>query len=442
MRWSPNRIPCGGPSNAITCPPKPIRGPIAGPTVSIFHWLRNGLQRAKPKSQGYRVPRSQITSLPSLERLAILHESGVIDDALDPHLSHDELRDLYRALLLGRIWDERMITLSRQGRIATYPPTRGQEAASIGPAFAMNAGDWLVPSFREMPALLLRGWPMKKLILGWWGGHEYGASPPDGVNILPICGPVATQLPHAAGVAWGMKLRGKNDAVVAFVGDGGTSEGDFHEAMNIAGVFRLPLVTIVQNNQWAISLRRDMQTASETIAQKALAYGFGGVQVDGNDALAMGVATREALERARSGGGPTLIEAVTYRLGEHSTSDNSMKYRTREEVDIWIARDPLLRMATYLRNHGILTDAMAAQWEMEIHEQITTAIADAESYEPDPAEPFEHCFATMPPDLIAQRSAFLAQHDALLGIPASHRAKVDLVEPTVAASSDTNVAIS
>ncbi|MBI5764579.1 MAG: thiamine pyrophosphate-dependent dehydrogenase E1 component subunit alpha [Planctomycetes bacterium] len=392
-------------------------------------------------SQGVRVPRSRITSLPSLERLAILHESGAVDDTLDPHLSHDELCDLHRALLLGRIWDERMITLSRQGRIATYPPTRGQEAASIGPAIAMDPGDWLVPSFREMPAMLLRGWPMKKLILGWWGGHEYGASPPDGVNILPICGPVATQLQHAAGVAWGLKLSGTRDAVVAFVGDGGTSEGDFHEAMNIAGVFRLPLVTIVQNNQWAISLRRDMQTAAETIAQKALAYGFGGVQVDGNDALAMVVATREALERARNGGGPTLIEAVTYRLGEHSTSDNSMKYRTREEVDAWAARDPLSRMAAYLRDRAIVTDAMTAQWEDEIHEEITTAVADAESYEPDPAEPFEHCFATMPPDLIAQRSAFLAQRDDAMGIAASHRARADRVEPSVAATPDTNVVI-
>lgn len=394
-----------------------------------MHW-------AKPQSQGDRVPRSRITPLPSLERLAILHESGVIDDALDPHFSHDELRDLFRALLLGRIWDERMITLSRQGRIATYPPTRGQEAASIGPAFAMDPGDWLVPSFREMPALLMRGWPMKKLILGWWGGHEYGASPPDNVNILPICGPVATQLLHAAGVAWGLKLSGSNDAVVAFVGDGGTSEGDFHETMNIAGVFRLPLVTVVQNNQWAISLRRDMQTASETIAQKALAYGFGGVQVDGNDALAMVVATREALQRARNGGGPTLIEAVTYRLGEHSTSDNSMKYRAREEIDAWAARDPLLRMAAFLRERGIMTDAMHAQWEAEIHEKITAAVADAESYEPNPAEPFEHCFATMPPDLIAQRSAFLAQRDAQLGIAASHRAKLDRVEPSVGATSE------
>jgi pyruvate dehydrogenase E1 component alpha subunit len=241
--------------------------------------------------------------------------------------------------------------------------------------------------------------------------------------------PVATQLQYAAGIAMGVKSSGHSDAVVAFVGDGGTSEGDFHEAMNVAGVFRLPLVTIVQNNHWAISLPRDRQTASPTLAQKALAYGFAGWQVDGNDALAMLVATREALHRARDGGGPTLIEAVTYRLGEHSTSDNSRKYRTREEIATWEARDPLTRMTRYAQDRGAIDETTVRQMQLDITAEISTAIEEAESYVPDPAEPFAHCFADMPPDLAAQRADFLEYLEAAEGAPPVTR-RTYLIQPS------------
>ncbi len=354
------------------------------------------------------MPRSTIRLTHYVEHLSILDPEGVVDKVLDPRLSPEQLRALYRAMVLARRWDDRMITLSRQGRIGTYPPTRGQEAASLGPAFVMGKDDWLVPSFREMPAMLYLGWPMDRLILGWWGGHEYGAQPPEGLNILPLCGPVATQCPYAAGIAMGNKLKGGGSVVVAFVGDGGTSEGDFHEAMNVAGVFRLPLVMIVQNNQWAISTPRSSQTASQTIAQKAVAYGFNGIQVDGNDLFAMIVASREAVERARSGGGPTLIEAITYRLGEHSTSDSSKKYRTAEEVKTWEQRDPLLRFTRYLEQRRILSESIKGLVEEDVHQEISAAIHRAEAYVPDPSDPFHHCFATLPNHLAAQLQEFQA----------------------------------
>lgn len=301
-----------------------------------------------------------------------------------------------------------MIVLSRQGRIGVYPPTTGQEAASIGPAHAMRSDDWLVPSFREMPAMLYRGWPMEKLILGWWGGHEHGAVPPEGLNFLPLCGPVATQCQYAAGIAMGEKLRQSGRVVVCFVGDGGTSEGDFHESMNIAAVFRLPLVMIVQNNQWAISMPRARQTASRTIAQKAIAYGMDGLVVDGNDILAMVTASREAIEKARTNNEPTLIEALTYRLGQHSTADHAEKYRCNSEVEPWLDRDPLPRFEKYLRSCSLLDDAKAAALESGVNEEILAGIAAAERYKPDITAPFQHCFAELPASLRSQLAEFKA----------------------------------
>ncbi|HKQ49953.1 MAG TPA: pyruvate dehydrogenase (acetyl-transferring) E1 component subunit alpha [Phycisphaerae bacterium] len=354
------------------------------------------------------MPRSRISPSHCVEHLSILGADGAVDRDLDPGLPSEQLRRYYRALVLARRWDERMINLSRQGRIGTYPPTRGQEAASLGPAFVMEKADWLVPSFREMPAMLYLGWPMERLILGWWGGYEHGAQPPEGLNVLPLCGPVATQCQYAAGIAMGNKFKGDSGVVVTFLGDGATSEGDFHEAMNVAGAFQLPLVMIVQNNQWAISMPRSAQTASQTLAQKALGYGFGGMQVDGNDLLAMIVASREALDRARSGGGPTLIEAITYRLGQHSTSDDSGKYRTADEVKGWETRDPLTRFTIYLEQRGIVNDKVRGLVEEDVKQEISAAIQRAEAYVPDPMEPFDHCFATRPPHLVAQLGEFQA----------------------------------
>lgn len=352
------------------------------------------------------MPRARIALADEIEYLSILDEDGNVDAALDPRLPPHELQKLYRGLLLGRRFDERMIMLSRQGRIGNYPPYRGQEAASLGPAWVIRRDDWVVPSFRELIALIHHGWPMHRLILGWWGGHEIGAQPPEGVNALPLCGPVAGQCLHAAGIAWGNKLAGRDNIVVCFIGDGGTSEGDFHEAMNVAGVFKLPLVMVVQNNHWAISTPRSRQTASTTFAQKALGYGVPGIQVDGNDILSMIVATREAADRARSGGGAMLIEAVTYRLGPHSTSDDPKKYRNPAEVEPWEKREPLIRFRKYMESKGLLTDATHALIDAEIDALMVSEIEKAERYKPVETEPFDYCFAELPDHLRRQLREF------------------------------------
>lgn len=359
-------------------------------------------------SQGETVPRARMALAEPIEHLSILDEHGCVDSALDPRLPPHELQRLYRAMLLGRRFDERMIMLSRQGRIGNYPPYHGQEAACLGPAWAVRRDDWLIPSFRELAALIHHGWPMHRLILGWWGGHEIGAQPPEGVNALPLCGPVAGQCLHAAGIAWGNRLAGRDNVVVCFIGDGGTSEGDFHEAMNVAGVFKLPLIMVVQNNHWAISMPRSRQTAAKTFAQKAVGYGLPSILADGNDALAMIVATREAVARARAGDGPTLIEATTYRLGPHSTSDDPRKYRDSAEVEPWLKREPLIRLRAYLEARGVLSDASHKLIEAEIDAEIASEIEKAERYAPDETEPFRHCFADMPDHLQTQLREFEA----------------------------------
>lgn len=366
------------------------------------------------------MPRQRIPIPDHVEHLSIVDLDGRADPELEPRIDDAELMRYYRALLRSRRLDERMILLSRQGRIGNYPPFRGQEAASLGPALAMSDDDWLVPAFRELPALLQRGWPMDKLILGWWGGHEYGASPPKGVRALPLASPVASQCPHAAGLAMGCKLRKTRDVVVCFLGDGGTSEGDFHEAMNFAGVYRLPLVMVVHNNQWAISTPFSRQTASPTIAQKAIAYGVAGLMVDGNDLLAMVVAAREAIDRARCDGGATLIEALTYRVGPHSTSDDPKRYRVQADVDAWLPRDPLIRFRRYLEARGLIDDALDAMIDEEIAGEIAKAVQRALAFEPDPAEPFFHCLGEVTPDLWRQFSEF-QRHLRAPGAPAPHR---------------------
>lgn len=353
------------------------------------------------------MPRNKIELKNYVESLSILDADGKVDKKLEPKLSKDELRTLFRSMLLCRRYDERMLNLQRQGRIGTYGPALGQEAASLGPAFAITSDDWFVPSFREPAGMLWRGWPMERLIL-WWGGNEIGATPPEGLNDMPICVPVASQIQYGAGIAWGCKLDANKNVALAFVGDGGTSEGDFHEGVNCAAVFNLPLIVIIQNNHWAISLPRHKQSASQTLAQKALAYGMNGVQADGNDILAMIAATREAVDRARSGGGPTLIEAVTYRIGVHTTADDPKKYRKDEEVEAWRPKDPLDRFWKYVKGKGVINDAEREQMETDVSAEIAAAVAKSEGYEPDLLEPFDHCFAEMTPAHKRQRAEFQA----------------------------------
>jgi pyruvate dehydrogenase E1 component alpha subunit len=247
--------------------------------------------------------------------------------------------------------------------------------------------------------------------MAFWGGFEAGNAVPTGVNDLPVCVPIASQCQYGMGIAWGCKLRGAGRVCATFCGDGGTSEGDFHEAMNFAGVYNLPLIMVVQNNQWAISIPRRCQTASQTIAQKALAYGFDGLQVDGNDILGVIVAVREAVEKARTGGGPTLIEAVTYRLSMHTTADDPKKYRKDEEVKEWEPRDPLPRFHAYLKKRGLLDEKIEKVIEEEVAAELDAAVRAYEAYKLDPLDFFRHMYGELTPELAAQMEELKAYLD-------------------------------
>lgn len=326
--------------------------------------------------------------------IRVIRDDGSTDPELDPNLSMDNAVRLYRGMMLERILDTRMLALQRQGRIGFYGPSVGQEAAIVAPAMAMDPGDWIVPQYREPGAALVRGMPLKEMICQFIGNADdalHGRQMPCHYvyrkgNFLSISSPVGTQIPHATGIAWGMQIRGERQAVLVYFGDGATSTADFHVAMNFAGVFKVPCVFLCNNNQWAISVPVSRQTATATLAEKAQAYGFADVRVDGMDALAMYRVTREAAEDAREGLGPTLIEAVTYRLGPHSSSDDPSRYRDDKEVAAWQARDPLGLYRRFLvRSHG-WDEGREATLEKEIGDEISRAVADAERA---PAPPLE-----------------------------------------------------
>ena len=340
----------------------------------------------------------------SIERVKVLAADGTVDRELMPELTPEQIRHLYEHMVLTRQLDERMFKLQRQGRLGTFARVAGQEGAHVGAAFALRPQDWLVPAFRETGALLLRGIPMEQL-LQFWGGDERGSAFPARLRTLPISVPVGTHMLHAVGIAWAMRQSQEPSAVLTVFGEGATSEGDFSEAMNMAAVFQVPVVFFCQNNQYAISVPYTKQTASCTVAQKALAYGMNGVQVDGNDVFAVYRVTAEALERAREGLGPTLIEAHTYRVADHTTSDDARRYRPDEEVEKWRQRDPIERLAAYMRSEGLLDDDMAAQ-VLQAAEQRVTAAVDA--YEaitpPEPDEIFAHVFAEPTPALLEQQA--------------------------------------
>jgi len=357
---------------------------------------------------GTAMPRTLIEPQFPTERLSILDGDGKLDAKLEPKISPDDLKRLYRAMVLGRRLDERMLKLQRQGRIGTFAPIKGQEAAQIGSVFTLEPRDWMVPSFRDTAAMLWRGWPIDRL-LAFYAGRLEGGQPGPEQHDLPVTIPVATQLPHAVGLAYGIQYRGEDAVVMTYFGDGATSEGDFHEAANFAGVWHVPLVFVCQNNQWAISVPLKKQTNSRTIAQKSGAYGFPGIQVDGNDVLAVYAASREAVDRARAGDGPTLIECVTYRLGVHTTADDPTKYRTDEEVKFWEQKDPLTRFRAYLEKKKLLD----ASVEEQVDEEIARAVERFEAMPPaDPLAMFDHAYAELTPDLAAQRAELAARLEA------------------------------
>jgi len=351
------------------------------------------------------MPRKEIDLPYRLEYLSILDENGEVDKNLEPNIPDELLLKLHRAMLLGRRFDERLLQLQRQGRMGTFAPITGQEAAQIGAIATLDSSDWLVPAFREMAAELWRGKKMQNVILLYAGYNEGGEIAPD-LNNLPVAIPVGSQTLHAVGLSYAMKYREKKQVAMVFFGDGATSEGDFHEALNFAGVFQTPTIFVCQNNHWAISVPRSRQTRSKTLAQKALAYGVPGIQVDGNDVLAVYSAAKEAVERARSGEGPTMIECITYRMSVHTTADDPKRYRKEEEVEEWVKRDPLIRFQTYLKNKGLIGDDQIDTLEEEIKAEIKAAVDQTEKRMEelgDPLAMFEHLFAELPPYLQEQR---------------------------------------
>lgn len=354
---------------------------------------------------------------PDLGLYSLLRDDGSVAEARDPELPADLAWRSYRFIKMLRLLDARMILLQRQGRVGFYGACTGQEATPIGTGLALADQDWVFPALRESAIMLVRGHSLSTYlaqVFGNAGDVSKGRQMPSHMSARSVkqvswssC--IGTQLPQAVGAAWAARLRGDDTAVVGFIGDGGTSEPDFHNALNFAGVYKAPCVIVCQNNQFAISVRPDRQTASTTYAIKGRAYGVPSIRVDGNDVLAVFHAVSQALSRARRGEGPTFIETLTYRIGAHSTSDDPSRYRRQEEVDAWLARDPLQRVRRHLVRQGQLTDARDAALEAELNDAIGHAIAEAEAFpSPDRATIFDDVYDALPWNLREQRDELLA----------------------------------
>ncbi len=332
-----------------------------------------------------------------IKYLQIMDEKGNIDPALYPKdLDDTKILSMYNYMLLARMFDAKVLSLQRQGRAVTYAPLVGEEATQIGTAFALRKEDIFVPSFRQHGSYIVRGFPMESMFL-YWRGYEEGASVQGDKGDLPVAVPVATQVLHGAGMAFAQKYKKTGNVALVYVGDGGTSEGEFYEALNFAGVMKLPLIVIIENNQWAISIPRAKQSAAKTLAQKAIAAGIRGVQVDGNDVVAVYKATKEAIDSAADG--PTVIECVTYRMSMHTTADDPTKYRSDSEVEQWKPKDPIARVKTYLEGKGLWNDELESKATAEFSKQIDEAVEKAEKFVENPESMFDNIYSFMPDTL-------------------------------------------
>lgn len=353
--------------------------------------------------------------LPDPEPLRLIDETGnVVSEAQKRGFELPDintLKELYRRMVIARRWETQVTALTRQGRLSTYPSARGQEACEIGTVMAMQETDWLFPTYRDSIAVGTRGVLTSELLSGFRGDWHSGWDPKK-YRIAPQATPLATQTLHAVGFAMAAKLKGDPIATVAFIGDGATSEGDAHEGFNFAGVWQTPTVFIIQNNQFAISVPIAKQTRARMLADKAVGYGMPGYHVDGNDISAVYAVVTEALERARSGGGPTMIECLTYRIEPHTNSDDPSRYRDAADVEVWKKRDPIARLKHYLEENGALDDELHASIEAE-SERIAAAMRDAMNEEPvlDPMELFEHVYNEPRNSLREQRDALKAELD-------------------------------
>jgi pyruvate dehydrogenase E1 component alpha subunit/2-oxoisovalerate dehydrogenase E1 component alpha subunit len=359
----------------------------------------------------------------------VLRDDGSVDPSVESLLPRETLLGMYEQMLRIRRIDERMLAKQRQGKIGFYGTITGQEATPIATAFALEPGDWVFPALREASIMLVRGFPLPTWLAQVYGNardllkgrqmpsHQSGRA----VNQVAWSSCIGTQLPQAVGAAMAARRRGDRTVVVGFLGDGATSQPDFHSAMIFASIWKPPLVLICQNNQWSISVPVAKQTASRTLAVKAHAYRMRGLRVDGNDVLAVYRAVKDAVDRARTGEGPTFIECVTYRMGPHSSSDDPSRYRSEDEVAAWAHKDPIARLETYLRKAGLLDDATQAAIVARIEAEIEAAIAEVEPIGPPGRETmFEDVYAELPPHLREQAATFLALPPAPSGHGIAH----------------------
>ncbi|MBT8506823.1 pyruvate dehydrogenase (acetyl-transferring) E1 component subunit alpha [Coxiella-like endosymbiont of Rhipicephalus sanguineus] len=323
----------------------------------------------------------------------------------------DTLLYLYRQMALIRHFDNKAVNLQRTGKMGTYPSSRGQEAVGIGMGNAMEAEDIFCPYYRDQGTYLERGIKLSEF-LTYWGGDERGSnySNPNVKDDFPNCVPIAGQLLHAAGVAYAIKYRKQHRAVVTICGDGGTSKGDFYEAINLAGCWQLPVVFVVNNNQWAISVGRNQQTSCQTLAQKAIAGGFDGWQVDGNDVIAVRYSVSKALEKARVGGGPTLIEAITYRLCDHTTADDASRYTPSKELKIAWKREPIARLGYYLESQGLWSRDQETELQTELANEVDQIVKEFLNRPlPKPTDMFDYLYAELPKSLKKQRHELIGE---------------------------------
>jgi pyruvate dehydrogenase E1 component alpha subunit len=346
--------------------------------------------------------------------IRVLREDGTLDPARDPGLSTEEVIGLHRAMVRTRLLDERLTALQRQGRIGFHIGSLGEEASILGSAYALRPSDWLFPCYREFGGALLRGMPLQRYIDNMFGNVNdpaKGRQMPDhycyrAAKVTSVSSPIGTQITQAVGFAWGAKLRKDDLVAISYFGDGATSSSEFHNGLNFAGVFKAPVVFFCRNNGWAISVPTERQTASAGFAEKGVAYGIPGVRVDGNDIFAVIQVTREAVARAARGEGPTLIEALTYRISGHSTSDDPKAYRPEAWLEPWRRLDPLLRLRRWLDRHAGWSDAKDREIEATVDAEIREAVAVSEKTPPPPLDSlFDDVFAELPWHLVEQREA-------------------------------------
>jgi len=339
-----------------------------------------------------------------IDRISILDENGEFDEKLGKGLiTNKDAVKLYEHILACRHFDEVAFKLQRSGRMGTYPENRGQEATALGAAYTLDDKDWLVPCYRENAGLFWRGLGMEYVLLHWMG-DERGNQIPEGLNLTPLAIPIGTQMLHATGLAWAEKYRKSKTIACTFFGDGATSEGDFHEAANFAANLDIPVIFFCQNNGWAISVPAKIQCSAPTVAQRGVAYGMDCIQVDGNDIFAVVYATKKAAENARKNSRPTFIEAVTYRLGDHTTADDARRYREDEELEVWKKRDPMLRLRKYLEDRNLWNEKKEEAGKEKAKEIVTAAVKRAEEIaSPETADIFDWMYDTLDEELLTQR---------------------------------------